>query len=132
MSLNPIKQYLSAIIGVVMVALLISVFAYGRSTGRKAQAVDDKVQLDKMTQAYDIARTGLANAGVALREVSAKAHEEAAKAKQQQAQGIVAVTEAKQAAQDMKGRVSKLEHDLHRERTTCSEGEAKICGLELR
>lgn len=132
MSMSPIKPYLNAIIGVVLVALLISVFAYGRSTGRKAQSADDKVQLDKMTEAYDIARAGLANAGVALREVSAKAHEEAAKAKQQQAQGAVAVTEAKQATQDMRGRVSKLEHDLKHERSTCTEAEARICGIELR
>lgn len=130
--MNPIKQYLNAIIGVVAVALLITVFAYGRSTGRKAQAADDKVQLDKMTEAYDIARTGLANAGVALREVSAKAHEEAAKAKEQQAQGVVAVEQAKAATKDMRGRVSKLERDLKHERSTCTEGEAKICGLELR
>lgn len=130
--MNPLKPYLNGIIGLVLVAVLLSVFAWGRGTGRKAQAKDDAVKIAAITKAYDIARAGLANAGIALREVSAKTHEEAAKAKQQQAQGAVAVAEAKAVTQGMRGRVSTLERDLRRERSTCTEAEMQICGVPLK
>lgn len=127
----PGPYLLGAKIALVLAILAVptcAVYKAGDKHGIKSQ----QPKIEALTKANGILTTGLSNAGIALREVSAKAREEAAKAKEQQAAGAVAVTEAKQATQDMRGRVSKLERDLKRERSTCSEAEARVCGIPLR
>lgn len=124
--------YLLAAKAAIVLAILAIPTCAGYRMG-KANGIDSQQpKIVALTKSNDILKAGLANAGLALREVSAKAHQEAAKAKQQQAQGAIAVTEAKQAAKDSKARVSKLEETLRRERSTCTEAEVKICGVQLR
>ena len=116
----------------VLAAVVLAIFGCGRSSGRKAEAADHAPKHAALQRAYDTAHTGLLNAGAALRSVSARTREEAARAAQQQAQGAQAVAQAQEAARASRARASALERELDRERTTCTEGEARICGLPLR
>ena len=116
----------------VLIAAVLSIFAWGRSSGRRAEAADHAPKHAELKRAYDLAHTGLLNAGAALRTVSARTREEAARAAQQQAQGAQAAAEAAEAARAAKARVGALETELKRERATCTQAEARICGVPLR
>lgn len=118
------------------IGLLLAILAVptciGYKAGDKHGVKSQQPKIEALTKANDILKSGLANAGVALRDISARTKEEAAKAKLQQAQGAEAVAQAKQEKQASERRVSALRDELNRERSTCTEAEVKICGLPLR
>lgn len=130
--MNLLRPYLAYIGAGVLLAAFLAVFLWGRGTGRDAQAKDDQERIDASLSAYEIAHTGLLNAGAALREVSAKTALEAAKAREEQAKGAELAADAKAAALASKDRVKTLEEQLKAERATCTESEMRICGVQLR
>ena len=116
----------------VLVGCIAAIFAFGRSSGRKAEAADHAPSHAALQAGFDKSQTGLRNAGAALRDLSARARAEQARAAEQQARGAHAAAQAAEAARASRARANALDAELQRERRTCTEGEARICGLPLR
>ena len=115
------------------VALLLGlIYSAGRKGGIEAERKTHAPAHAKLEAAYKEAHTGLLQAGVALRELSARAREDAARAAQQQAQGQAQASQAKAETQAMRNRVQTLDRQLQAERSGCREAEAQICGVPLR
>ena len=112
----------------IILALLLAGFGIGWAAQKRSHAPAHA----KLERAYELAHTGLLNAGAALRQVSAKAREEAAMAKEQQAAGAEQAAQARADAVTMRDKARRLEDQLREERSTCTEAEAKICGIPLR
>lgn len=122
---------LLAKIGLVLAILAVPA-CVGYRMGDKHGIASQQPKIEALGKANGILTTGLARAGAALRDISARTREEAAKAKQQQAQGAIAITEARQAKQASKTRIAALQRALKLERSTCTQAEAKVCGIPLR
>lgn len=112
----------------IVLALLLAGFGIGWAAQKRAHAPDHA----KLAKAYELAHTGLLNAGAALRQVSAMAREDAARAREQQAAGAEQASQARADALTMRYKADKLEAQLRAERSTCSEAEVKVCGIPLR
>lgn len=91
-------------------------------------------QLPLIEAAYKEAATHRVQSDVCgsqLRELNAFAAEERTKASERQRIAATAVAEAEKHARTAQQRVSALERTLRAERSTCTEANARICGVPL-
>jgi chromosome segregation ATPase len=78
------------------------------------------------------AAASLTGASNAIRAVNAQAEANVLAAMEQARRGSAAAAEARRDAERTAERVESLERKLQQERSTCTEGQARICGVPLR
>ena len=127
--LNP---YIAGAAGLVLLVLLGVSFGYGRKAGIKAQAKADAPVIEQLLAANNSLDAQVRESAVALKQVSAYAEMERARAAQQTIAGAQEVAAARDDAKAAQARLAALERNLQRERSTCPAGEARICGVPLR
>lgn len=132
---DPIRPYLS----LVKLGLLVALLGASMLGGCRWQASRDADKLAakdaviaERNAALQAAADALRGAGAAIRTVNAQAEANVLAAMEQARRGADAAAAARRDAEKTAGRVASLERELEREKTTCTEGRARICGVPLR
>lgn len=131
----PLQPYLWAIrlAGYALAASLL-VFGGCQWQGKldRAEINGLETQVAERNTALRAAAASLKGAGDAILAVNAQAEANVLAAMDQSRRANAAAAAARDDAKATAGRVASLEAKLAKERTTCTAGQAKICGVELR
>jgi hypothetical protein len=132
---DPLRPYLW-LIKAGAALLLASTLVFG---GCQWQGSRDRERISKLEDgiaerntALKAAAASLQGAGDAIRTVNAQAEANVLAAMEQARRGSDAAAAARRDAKKTADRVASLERELEREKTTCTEGRARICGVPLR
>lgn len=116
--------------------LVLSLFTFGGCRWQASRDADKlaakDVQIEAKDTALKAAADALRGAGEAIRKVNAQAEANVLAAMEQARRGSEAAAAARRDAEKTAGRVASLERQLEKEKTTCPEGRARVCGVPLR
>jgi hypothetical protein len=134
-SIDPLRPYLWLIkAGVVALFASLLVFGGCQWQGKRDQAKILKLEtaVAERNTALNAAAASLRGASEAIKAVNAQAEANVLAAMEQARRGSDAAAAARRDAEKTAGRVESLERQLAKERTTCTDGHARICGIPLR
>lgn len=126
------RMFIKPLIG--LLALSLATFGGCRwQASRDADKLEAKdAKIAAKDEALMAAAASLRGSADALRKVNAQAEANVLAAMEQARRGADAAAAARRDAEKTAGKVASLERELHKEKTTCTEGRARICGIPLR